>query len=1116
MAEHDDRSGRGRWLRAPRGGTRGLPPTTFETAVTKRRAMVSAQVHTEAAPGGGARSVNWTPIGPLVMADGQASGHPPVGGRVEGIAVGPNGTRVYVGAADGGVWYSEDGGENWEALDDALVSSDLTPGSGANSLSVGALAATFGANRNADEVFVATGEHVAGFLAFFGVGIRVLSGGVWTTEATNLAALANLACTRVTIDPDDGRLVLVATSQGLFQRPLVAPRDTWTRVVSPAFTNAGGVVTDVVIAGQGAAKQYFVAFGNDGVYSSPDLVTWAPVAGGPAPGDGRIVLAAGEDNPAVVYAFCQSTSLFRLTAGLFQAVGGVPANIFGSNNSGRYNIVLAADPSDVDTIYLGGSIVWDEAPPDLVQDWTLALFRGRVTADAVGNLTFPFNAANTGVPSTEVLAESNDPTFVGRGIHPDGQTLAFARSGTGAAAGHDGTIVWVGCDGGAFRSTASGALGTFVARNRGVATAQQTFLANHPFAESVILAGTQDNGSVRWTGGGSWYVARRGDGGGVAIDPNNPLQMLRQFNRGRLHRTTTGGGRQGKWTSLFNTGLFPPRTAATAAQTTAMNAESARCRFYAPMAVTPPLVATSVLVGTDRVWLSQDFGLTWVTLPTNTNPYALPTAQIAGQDAFGGAVVGLAFPAANLAYACTAAAVFSFAFAAGAWVMSPLPAIPGLNATRPITSIAVGDNAGATLYATVGGVGIDHCWFIDTRVAGAAWQATGLADPLVDVPAHAVTIDPSDPDQVFAGTDVGVFTRRGPGPLPAWTLFSQGLPEAAVHDLKVHVPSRVLRAATHGRGMWEIELDAVEGVDGRDPDVYLRMNVCDNGRRLPGADGGPDPDRAGVTHGRLASPDIRVRRALSTVPMPAFPGRRLRLTSPTRMQGPDVRRWQQRLADRGWVIGVDGDFGRGSDRVCREFQALSGLTVDGIVGRATWAETFGFPALVDPRQALDVEMGTSDDLHVPTGDSVVDATGVNDIFVIVRNRAQRPVLSVDVTVLLLLASAVGGVPTLPADYANRIRARDASAWTAGTGWVFANPATPYGAVARGLHAAAPQSVRYSVDFSTTGLAGNRIIAVAFVSVPGDELTAVDTDLPTVVMADRRIAAKRFRLVPLTP
>jgi hypothetical protein len=43
-----------------------------------------------------------------------------------------------------------------------------------------------------------------------------------------------------------------------------------------------------------------------------------------------------------------------------------------------------------------------------------------------------------------------------------------------------------------------------------------------------------------------------------------------------------------------------------------------------------------------------------------------------------------------------------------------------------------------------------------------------------------------------------------------WAVYSNGLPKVAVVDLEVHPSRRVLRAATHGRSMWEIELERPE------------------------------------------------------------------------------------------------------------------------------------------------------------------------------------------------------------------------------------------------------------------------------------------------------------------
>ena len=74
---------------------------------------------------------------------------------------------------------------------------------------------------------------------------------------------------------------------------------------------------------------------------------------------------------------------------------------------------------------------------------------------------------------------------------------------------------------------------------------------------------------------------------------------------------------------------------------------------------------------------------------------------------------------------------------------------------------------------------------------------------------------------------------------------------------------------------------------------------------------------------------------------PPFPGKIIR--QPPTMRSPDVRRWQQRMKDRGWKIAVDGAYGPDSENTCRAFQKEKGLQVDGQVGPKTWAATWNAP-----------------------------------------------------------------------------------------------------------------------------------------------------------------------------
>ena len=73
---------------------------------------------------------------------------------------------------------------------------------------------------------------------------------------------------------------------------------------------------------------------------------------------------------------------------------------------------------------------------------------------------------------------------------------------------------------------------------------------------------------------------------------------------------------------------------------------------------------------------------------------------------------------------------------------------------------------------------------------------------LPDIPVSAFVVDPRNPQTLFAGTDIGVYASSDGG--ASWAPFGSGLPRVSVFDLALHAPSGTLRAATHGRGIWEI------------------------------------------------------------------------------------------------------------------------------------------------------------------------------------------------------------------------------------------------------------------------------------------------------------------------
>ena len=138
-----------------------------------------------------------------------------------------------------------------------------------------------------------------------------------------------------------------------------------------------------------------------------------------------------------------------------------------------------------------------------------------------------------------------------------------------------------------------------------------------------------------------------------------------------------------------------------------------------------------------------------------------------------------------------------------------------------------------TCYVTLGvgqdrRPGIDHVWWYD----GAHWWPCGFDATVADTPVNAVVVDADR--TVYVGTDVGVWKgvpdtggARRPGHGPS---SPHGLPEAPVAwtSCSSRAP-HLLRAATHGRGVWELNLDETAPVT----QTYLRAHPADTRRVFP-------------------------------------------------------------------------------------------------------------------------------------------------------------------------------------------------------------------------------------------------------------------------------------------
>jgi hypothetical protein len=769
---------------------------------------------------------NWIPIGPSVLRQGQGGVKPATSGRTPAIAVAPGGTRIYIGAANGGVWRSDDSGQTWRSLMDAWDLNPTIPAS--DSLSVGAIAID---NANPDRVYVGSGEGAGA--AYFGVGPIVTNNGsanppAWTTEqaAPGSPSLAGTAFYALAVDPANSDRVVAATYRGIYRRESNGMGGFhWEQKMMGGITTQ--TVTSVVAAASSGTTTFYGARWRGPVYSSTDGDTWNVVGTGfpTTTNVGRIGLAVRPTDPSVLYALVHNDSdnsvlgVWRLDTSdnTWRQVSGHPSDLFGTGGSGPrfqgwYDLAIAVDPSNVNRIYLGGSTKRSGG------DWSGCIYRSNVSSKGSG--------------ARRTYSMTN--TFIGNSVHADIHTIIFAPG--------DPNKLWVGCDGGVFYSTnPTGSGDIFTACNTGLQTLTMEHLGQHPTEDAVLFAGSQDNGGERFTGEEAWLYSSSSDSGFAIVNWMDPYKILSTRAMGDIRRSTNGGKRD----SYTSTDVSVPLPS------------TEQVLFYAPIAGTPlvssPLTAVRdadlVAFGSIRPWISTTFGGGWQSIPNNT---------LAG-DSLNGLIRSLTFASPTRLYAgTTSGGVYRFDRSGSTWTRTRIDAIGGANQlplTGYVTDIAVDPTNDSRVYITFGAGTGDwrRVWFFD----GTQWQqrsgpAAGNMASLLNVQFNAIVVDPANPAHLYAGADIGVWRSIDGG--ANWTVFSEGLPDAAVLDLLLHEPSRLLRAATHGRGVWERTLPDTpkQGVE-----LYVRSTQLDQGRS-PAINGLPDPTAKGQAVYFWRSPDIKL------------------------------------------------------------------------------------------------------------------------------------------------------------------------------------------------------------------------------------------------------------------
>ena len=688
---------------------------------------------------------NWVQLGPTTIPNGQTYSNTrvKVTGRVTSIVVDKTDPNIiYLGAAQGGVWKTIDGGNNWVPKSDHEVS-----------LAIGALVMD---PINHQILYAGTGEGNFSGDSYYGNGVlkSVNGGDTWTLLGDVTFSGARFC--RICINPAAPATLFAATSYGVYRS--TDGGNNWTMMTSGIPSQNA---TDVLID-PNTPKTVYAAFWGKGIYKTTNAgdatPVWTKLAGGlPGSGFTRIALDISSSSPQTLYALIADSSynvnMFYSTNNGGTSWGQISLPGGNIGGQGFYNLNVAVDPTTPDIVYLSGISLWK----------------------AVRN-----TATNTWATSD-----------IGLAFHPDNHALAFHPT--------NHLVIYAGSDGGIYKSSDGGATWSDTI-NEGPCIAQFEFIDQHPVFDALILGGTQDNGTEQFRNSPVFYHADDGNGGFCAIDPSKPNIMLSTYYDLSPKRSDQSG-KLGTWTGVWN-GL------------------SGDSLFYPPMTLDQSN-PNNVAIGGVKLFLDAAQG-------TGGWPTSITLPGLSGR------ISAINYVNSNLIYVGTdGGQAYRIVKSGSTWTPTIISA--ALLPSRFIWDIAAKPGDVNTVILVMSGFGTAHVWRGSVPASGpATWtdiSGTG-SGRLPDIPVNALAIEPSDPNTMYIATDVAVFRTMNGG--TTWTQFSEGLPNSAVFDLRLHDSTRLLRAAVHGRGIWELKLDVPAMPD---VNIFVRDNLVDTGRSTPSPSG---------------------------------------------------------------------------------------------------------------------------------------------------------------------------------------------------------------------------------------------------------------------------------------
>ena len=683
------------------------------------------------------QGINWSERGPNN-----------VGGRTLSLLFDANDidySTVYAGAADGGLWRCLDINAVtpvWNKVSDQF-----------DNLAVSTIAQQA---NSPNKMYFGTGEGYFNVDAVQGLGIwRSLdNGSTWqhlpSTTDGNFRTVQKIVVT-------NNGYVYAATSPGGIMRS----KDggiTWEKVLG------GGPGADLEIAANGQLWASIGIFSPGSVWTSTtgDAGTWTnktPPANA-TNGMQRITIACAPSDANTVYVLGHDGNSNDCN------------NVWYTNNAGTLWTLRAA-PLGTDQVPTAPNFTrgqaWYDLPAAVDPNNPLSLLIGGVdlhrSIDAGAtwiHVSKWYNSIATAYPLLPV-------------VHADQHAIVFQPGSS--------SRVLFGNDGGIFLSNNINAalsdaiVATVNVKNNGYNVTQFYAVAQHPTNQNYFLAGAQDNGSQKFSGGTGVQAtseASGGDGAFCHIDQQDPNYQFTSYVYNNYYRSTDGGVTFNSTVSNSSNGSFVNPTAL----------DNVSKMLYADY------TTVSTRVG-------GQFGR-WNTRSSSTSMDAITVTNFANASV---THVAISSNVGNRVYFGLSNGRIVYVDGANTASGTVAGTIVRMG-TGSVSGIAIEPGNEAHMLVTYSNYDVQNV--LETTDGGATW--TNVEGNLPNMPVRWVVFNPNNYHQAFIATELGVWsTDNLNGTSTEWNPTNGGLANVRVDMLKI--VGNQMAAATHGRGLFTATLN---------------------------------------------------------------------------------------------------------------------------------------------------------------------------------------------------------------------------------------------------------------------------------------------------------------------